>query len=177
MSRLMGLIGRRNPTYLIGIPGILMLVAGLALGAWVTIRILNIHAVPVGTTVASVTLCMAGAMCVLGSIVLRTVGRLRQEIAGRTLGPIDSSVPSVASPGNKGANRALSLFGLLGLAALFVGLLWGAWAVYLTFTLGGLHTGSYIGSASCCLAGLMMILVGMTLHALRDVLREVQGAS
>jgi hypothetical protein len=177
MNRLIRLVGRRYPTYLIRIPGLVALVAGLALGVSIAVRTQKVRAVPVGTTVISVSLCLAGAMCILGSLVLSTAGRLEQEIKGRRAVDAEDSAALVVSPGQKGANRVLVVLGVIGLVALLVGLSWGAWTVNATFARGSLFPGSYIGSASSCLAGLMMILAGMTLHVLHEILREVQGAS
>ena len=172
MNRFLRLIGRRHPTYFIGIPGILMLVSGLAVGVLATLRILNVHVVPLGTTLASVSLCMAGAMCVFTSIVLNTVGKLDQEIKSRWLLPVGGS----ASSGRKGANWVVLVFGLTGVAALLTGMLWGAWAVYRMFMGGGLLSGSYVGSVSTCLAGLLTLLTGIVVHAVQGVLLDVKGA-
>jgi hypothetical protein len=177
MNRLIRLVGRRYPTYLIRIPGLVALIAGLALGVSIVVRVLKVRVVPVGTTVISVSLCLAGAMCILGSLVLSTSGRLEQEIKGKRAVDAEDSAALVASPGQKGANRVLVVLGVFGLVALLAGLSWGAWAVNATFTRGSLFPGSYIGSVSSCLAGLMMILTGMTLHVLHEILREVQGTS
>jgi hypothetical protein len=178
MNRLVRLIGQRYPIFTIGLPGFVMLVAGLALGAVLARdRLLVVRVASVGRTIASVSLCLAGMMCILCSVVLNTVGRLSLEIESSAEVPMGD--PGFGDPPvqSSGVKWALLAFGLPGIAALGVGLLWCGWAVYLRITRMALFSGTYIASTAFCLVGLMMILTGMTLHALHVVLWEVQGAN
>lgn len=177
MNRLVGLIGRRYPTLFIGVPGVLMLVVGLVAGVWVTIRVLNVHLLPLGSTLASASLCIAGAMCIVTSVVLSKISRLQQEVLSRRAVSVGDPTSYAQLPVRTGSSWILLVFGLPGLTALLVGLLWGTWAVSAIFTRGSLLPGSYIGSVSWCIAGLLALLTGMVLQALHEVQMDVQGVS
>jgi hypothetical protein len=171
------LTGRRYRVYLIGIPGLLALIAGLVLGApLVGDRLLVARTAAVGRMAASVSLCLAGMMCITTSVVLNAVDRLGLEIEIRR--EVPAGYPGFADPParRRGVNWALLLLVLPGSALLLAGLLWGGWALYFKITQVARFAGTYLASASCCLAGLTMVLSGMTLSALRDLMAEVRRA-
>lgn len=177
MNRLTRLAGSRVPVFVFGVAGVVMLVAGLALGAvLVRDRLLVVGMASVGRLTASVSLSLAGTMCVLSSVVLDAVGRLGTEIESRT--EVLVGDPGLADPlvRRRSAKRALLVLVLPGIAALLVGLSWGGWALYLRMTRMAFFSGTYVASASCCLAGLVLVLAGVTLSALRDVTWMLESA-
>jgi hypothetical protein len=167
-------ITRRHPILLFGIPGMLMLVAGLIWGVMVVNRVLQIHATPIGNALISVSLCIGGTMAIYASIILNTIGRLELEVRDRgNRGDGYQASPQVSSA--RSSTGMLVLFALLGGAALLAGLAVGAWAVYVQYTRGSLLYGTYIVSVSLCIAGLMTILSGAILQALHAIMARVQA--
>ena len=157
MNRVLWYVGRRRPLAFFGIPGMLLLAAGLIVGVSVLARAL-----------VSVFLCLGGAMTVYAGLVLSTIGKLEAKLEGKRAAADESLAPSQESTSLSPA-WLLLLFGVPGMLALLAGLAWGVWAVSLLYTKRAVLYGSYIASASLTVAGLMTWLTGVVLHALHDI--------
>ena len=168
MNRVLWYMGRRRPLLLIGMPGMLLLAAGLAVGALVVHVVLQRHVTPVGTATISVFLTIGGAMAVYASLILNTIGKLETTVqgAGAVKGGSEVSREATASPSPVWPLLFLGIPGMLGLLA---GLAWGTWAVGAFLRGRGLLHGSFIGSSALCVGSLMTWLTGIVLHALYEV--------
>lgn len=168
MNRVLWYVGRRRPLLFFGIPGMLLLAAGLVVGVRVVSVVLQRHVTPIGTATISVFLTMGGAMTAYAGLILSTIGRLEAAVQDR-----GSAKATPDAPGETGASsgpaRPLLLFGIPGMLGLLAGLGWGVWAVG-GFLMGrGLLSGSFLGSAALCAGSLMTWLTGIVLHALHEV--------
>jgi len=70
------------PLVLFGVPGTLLLLAGLAGGVWVLDIFRRAHALSLGLALISVSLCIAGEMAWLTSVVLHALRELILDLTG-----------------------------------------------------------------------------------------------
>jgi len=79
LSRVLVLISLRNPLVLFGIPGIMLLSGGLALG----VRVLNIYGrtsqFAIGNALGAILLCMAGILALFAALMLQSMKELMRR--------------------------------------------------------------------------------------------------
>ena len=158
-----------------GLPGILLLLGGLALGA----RVLSVHSranvLPVGQALVCVSLCIAGAMAVCAGLVLRMVGELRDLVSGKQEAGARSS-PSYQPSSWAEFDWPLVLLGVPGMMVFLTGTAFGVWVVDVFRQANVLALGLAIVSLSLCIAGELVWLTSIVLYALRELVLDLTGS-
>jgi hypothetical protein len=173
INSILRLVGGRRPLLVFGIPGLLVLLGGLALGARVLSLTSSTHALPVGQALIFVSLCIAGAMSVCASLVLWMVGELRDTLSGRQdVGPSPTVQPSSWTE----LDWPLVLLGVPGMMVFLTGTAFGVWVIDVFRQTHRLSLGLAIVSVSLCLAGEMVWLTSFVLHALRELIIDLTGS-
>jgi hypothetical protein len=84
IDTILGLVTRRHPLLLVGLPGIFLLLAGIVTGLYTMEVTDQNHVVPLGTALVSTLLIIAGLLLEVTSVILHSlehfVGRIRQEL-------------------------------------------------------------------------------------------------
>lgn len=157
-----------------GLPGILVLLGGLALGARVLSVTNSTHALPMGQALVCVSLCIAGAMAVCAGLVLRLVRELRHVVSGRQEAGLEPS-PSYEPTSWTELDWPLVLLGVPGMMVFLTGTAFGVWVIDVFRQTNVLSLGLAIVSVSLCLAGEVVWLTSIVLHALRELIIEMTG--
>jgi hypothetical protein len=173
INSILRLVGGRRPLLVIGLPGLLVLLGGLALGARVLSLTSSTHALPVGQALICISLCIAGAVAVCASLVLRMVVELRDTLSGRQeVGPSPTYEPSSWTE----LDWPLVLLGVPGMMVFLTGTAFGVWVIDVFRQTNVLSLGLAIVSVSLCLAGEVVWLTSFVLHALRELILDLIGS-
>jgi hypothetical protein len=173
INSILRLVGGRRPLLVFGIPGVALLLGGLVLGARVLSITSRAHALPVGQALVCVSLCIAGAMAVCAGLVLRMVGELRDTLSSRQeVGPSPAYEPSSWTE----LDWPLVLLGVPGMMVFLTGTAFGVWVIDVFRQTNRLSLGLAIVSVSLCIAGEVVWLTSIVLHALRELIIDLTGA-
>ena len=173
INSILRLVGGRRPLLVFGLPGLLVLLGGLALGARVLSLTNAAGALPVGQALVSVSLCIAGAMAICAGLVLRMIGELRDTLSGRQeVGP----PPTVEPYSWAELDWPLLLLGVPGMMVFLTGIAFGVWVIDVFRQAHVLSLGLAIVSVSLSIAGEMVWLTSIVLHALRELILDLFGS-
>jgi len=173
LNEILRLVGQRRPLLFFGVPGTLLLLTGLVWGLWVVDVFQRKHTVLLGSVVISVALCIGGAMALSSGAILRTIRDLRNWVQSRK-GTTQRQQPSGQVPPFIDQERHLLIFGVPGMLLLVAGLVWGLWVLDFFRTKYGVLVGSAIISASLCIGGTIALFTYIILHALRELLLDLE---
>lgn len=176
LNRILRFIAQRRPLLFLGVPGMLLLLTGLVSGLWVVDVYQERHIVLLGSAVVSVSLCIGGSMTLFSSVILHTVRDLRDWIRARK-GMLQGQRAPGQIPQFIDQERHLLIFGVPGILLLAAGLMWGLWVVDVFRTKYAVPMGSAIISASLCIGGAMALSTCIILHALRELVLNLEKPS
>jgi hypothetical protein len=173
INSILRLVGGRRPLLVFGLPGVVVLLGGLALGARVISLTNTARALPVGQALVSVSLCIAGAMAMSEGLVLRMIGELRDTLSGRQeVGPPPTYQPSSWTE----LDWPLVLLGVPGMMVFLTGIAFGVWVIDVFRQTNVLSVGLALVSVSLCLSGELIWLTSIVLHALRELIIDLTGS-
>jgi glycosyltransferase involved in cell wall biosynthesis len=88
VNAILRLVGQHRPLLFFGITGMLILLAGLACGAWVVDSYLRGHVLAVGIALISVMLSIVGMFTLFTGIILHSIRALLHELVGSMMNTV-----------------------------------------------------------------------------------------
>ena len=165
-------LGDYQQLLLFGLPGILLLMVGLAWGLWVVDIFYTRHTLLVGSAIISVWLSIIGALALVTGTMLHSVRRLLVDVAQPRVR--SSHQPLADRTGIEFIQRRpLILFGGPGTILLGAGAAWGIRVVLILRQTQQLAIGSALLCMSLSIIGSLCILAGTILHSVRGLLLDL----
>jgi hypothetical protein len=167
------LLGRYG-LLLLGLPGTVLLLAGLAGGVWIAGTYLRTRTLTVGGTIIALSLCTVGMLAQFSGAIVHAIWRLSPDPtrAARVSPRAQAAAGLLQTVGRHGL-----FFGLFGAPLLLAGLAGGAWAVLIFVQARTVPVGTTVISTSLCIAGMMLLLGGLLLRAIWELAQDVRQAS
>ena len=164
---------------LFGIPGLFLLMAGVAGGLWVADVFFQRRTLLVGSAMLSVLLSIIGALALFTGTMLYSVRRLLEDMAdpGKEEEEQKNHAPLVHSMDIQFViGRPLIFFGGPGTTLLGAGVALGVRVVAIMRQTHELAIGSALVCMLLSIVGSLGILAGIILHSLQDLLRNLAQA-
>lgn len=158
--------------FLFGLPGMLLLMAGVAWGLWVVDIFYTRRTLLVGSAIISVLLSIIGALALFTGTMLHSVRRLLADLAQSNAGA-SRRLPANRTGAQPIYRRPLVLFGGPGTILLGAGAAWGMRVVLIVRQTQELAVGSALICMLLSIVGTLCILAGLILHSVRNLLLDL----
>lgn len=174
MNSLLRPLGQRRPLLIFGILGTAGLAIGCVLGGTAITIYVQRHVLSLGHAVASTSLCIAGMVSWCSGLVMRTVRDVRAAVLRAKT---RQEPPNTLAQAGQAADQSLALLllGLPGTVVLLAGLALGARVIDIALRRHVFMPGYGIICTTLCIVGLMAGCTGMILHALNEILAELEA--